>query len=628
MVLLSKRRRFVVGVLIATAIGGVFCLAYHFDLLHGMQLKSNDFLFSAASLHPGAETEKIVIVAIDDKSLDELGHLSSWPRYYHTGIIDVLNRSEARVIVFDILFSEPTPDDEELAAAIRNAGNVVIPFVYTSMSRKPSTIGETIAFGSVLSPLKTLEESAAAVGHANLIPDEDGIVRRVPIAVSSSEQYEPALALSAVAKYLRRPHIIESPIMDKVLPFAGRSIPLDNANSMIINYTSDSAALLSFATVSYADVLRNNINTAAFQDKIVLIGATGAGLGDTFWTPVGRMMNGVEIHASAIQTILTADFLRPSPAVVTFMSILALALLCGLMVLRLRMLWAALGCVFLCIAYFLTTFSLFDNGVVLNMLYPPLAIVGTFVGVNLYNISTERSEKGEITKIFGRFISPPVVDTVLTAMREGELELGGEEQEVTAVFADVRNFTGISERIPPDELVRVLNIYLSTIIDTVLEHNGMINKFGGDSVMALWNVPMEHERHALSATKAAISAQRAIKELQERETTLPKMEFGIGINTGKALAGNMGSEDRLEYSVIGDAVNTASKLANATPGGKIWIGESTYKLVNSHIATKLLEPLAVKGKSQPIQAYEVLDDFGEPISDLQNAIIQPREGQV
>jgi len=615
MVLLSKRRRFIVGVLIATAIGGVFCLAYHFNLLHGMQLKSNDFLFSAASLHPGAEPEKIVIVAIDDKSLDELGHLSSWPRSYHANVIDILAKSEARVIVFDVLFSESTPDDEQMAVSIRNAGNVVIPLVYASMARKPSTIGETITFGSFLHPLKTLEENAAAVGHANLIPDEDGIVRRLPIAVSSSEQYEPALALSAVAKYLRRQQVIESPIMDNVLPFAGRSIPLDDANSMMINYNSDSAATLSFATFSYVDVLRNNINAVNFQDKIVLIGATGAGLGDTFWTPMGRMMNGVEIHAFAIQTILTADFLKPSPAVVTFMSILALALLCSLMVLRLRMLWATIGCVFLCIAYFLITFSLFDNGVVLNMLYPPLTVVGAFVGVNLYNITTERSEKGEITKTFGRFISPSVVYTVLTAMREGDLKLGGEEQEVTAVFADVRNFTGISERMPPGELVRVLNIYLSAIIDAVLGHDGMINKFGGDGVMAIWNVPVEHESHALLATKAAISAQRAIKELQGRETTLPKMEFGIGINTGKALAGNMGSEDRLEYSVIGDAVNTASKLANAAPGGKIWIGDSTYKLVNSHIVTNQLDPLAVKGKSQPIQAYEVLDGWGGPIGD-------------
>jgi len=615
MVLLSKRRRFIAGVIVATAIGGVFCLAYHFNLLHGMQLKSNDFLFSAASLHPGAEPEKIVIVAIDDKSLDELGHLSSWRRSYHANVIDILAESEARVIVFDVLFSEPTPDDEEMAVSIRNAGNVVIPFIYASMSRKPSTIGETIAFGSVLHPLKTLKDSAAAVGHANLIPDEDGIVRRLPIAISSSEQYEPALALSVVAKYLRRQQIIESPIMDNILPFAGRSIPLDDANSMMINYNSDSAATLSFATFSYVDVLRNNINAVNFQDKIVLIGTTGVGLGDTFWTPIGRMMNGIEIHACAIQTILTADFLKPSPAVVTFMSILALALLCSLMVLRLRILWATLGCVFLCIAYFLITFSLFDNGVVLNMLYPPLTVVGAFVGVNLYNITTERSEKGEITRTFGRFISPSVVDTVLTAMREGDLKLGGEEQEVTAVFADVRNFTGISERIPPDELVRLLNIYLSKIIDAVLDYDGMINKFGGDGVMAIWNVPVEHERHALLATKAAISAQRAIKELQGRETTLPKMEFGIGINTGKALAGNMGSEDRLEYSVIGDAVNMASKLANAAPGGKIWIGDSTYKLVNSHIATKLLDPLVVKGKSQPIQAYEVLDGWGGPIGD-------------
>ena len=608
MIGLSKRRRFLAGLVVAAAIGAAFCLVSHFNLLYGMQLQSSDFLFRAANLNPRTEPEKnIVIVAIDDKSLEKLGRFSSWPRSYHAQLIDILAEAEARVVVFDVLFAEPAPDDEELAASIRHAGNVILPRVCTLMVHRSTVTGEAIAFGEVLKPLRTFEESALAVGHANMLPDEDGIVRRLPIIIPNNEHNEPALALAAVAKYLRRPQIIESPAKDNSLPFAGRSISIDSTNSMLINYTGGSAAPLSFETVSYTDVLHDGVTPAVFRDKIVIIGVTSIGLGDTFWTPMGRMMNGIELHASAMHTILTGNFLKRAPPFITIAAILVLALLCGLAVLRLRALWAILSAVFLFIVYFLIAFSFFDHGIVLDMLYPPLTIAGTFAGVNIYNVTSERSEKREITRTFGRYISPSVVDNILAALGESGLKLGGEEHEVTVAFADVRGFTSISEKLHPEELVEALNTYLSIIIKAILKYDGIINKFGGDSVMAIWNVPVECEEHALLATKAAISAQCAIRKLQDKEIALPKMEFGIGINTGEVVAGNMGSEDRLEYSVIGDAVNTAARLASATPGGKVWIGDSTFSLVKDYITAMPLEPLSVKGKRKPIQAYEVAD---------------------
>jgi class 3 adenylate cyclase len=212
-----------------------------------------------------------------------------------------------------------------------------------------------------------------------------------------------------------------------------------------------------------------------------------------------------------------------------------------------------------------------------------------------------------MARTFGRYISPPVVDKILTALENDELKLGGQQQEATVAFADVRGFTGISENMQPEELVRVLNIYLSTVIQAVLNHGGMVNKFGGDSVMAIWNAPTLCEEHALSATKAAIDIQRAVKELQEREAELPKMDFGIGINTGKVVAGNMGSEDRLEYSVVGDAVNIAARITSLAEAGKVWISSGTYELVKDYIVAKPLEPFVVKGKREPIVAYEVTD---------------------
>jgi len=607
-----KKKRFIIGLFVAIVIGAAFCLAFHFNLLYSMQLQSSDFLFKAAGLERGtAPEEKIVIVSIDDKSLEQLGRFSLWPRSHYAELIDAITEAKARVIVLDILFSEPAPGDEQLTASISNAGNVILPLIDTS------TVNDSAAkTGSFLRPLPVFAARAVALGHANVFPDADGVVRRLPILSRNATNSEPSLALAAVTKYLRLPGLTEPPTGDGVLPFAGRLIPINANNEMLINYIGgqqEAGGIANFQTVSFVDVLQGEIAPASFADKIVVVGATATGLGDTFWTPMGRMMNGIEVHASAIHTILSGDFLKPAPSAVTIASILILALLCGLAMLRLRVAWATLATVLLCLAYFLIAFSFFDQGIVLNMLYPPLALLGTFVGVNLYNVVSEQSEKREITKTFGRYISPPVVDKILAAVAEDKLKLGGEEHEITVAFADVRGFTGISEKMPPEELVRVLNTYLSIVIQAVLKNDGIINKFGGDSIMAIWNVPTACERHALLATKAAIDAQRAIKQLEASETNLPKMDFGIGINTGKAVAGNMGSEDRLEYSVIGDAVNIAARLASATLGGKVWIGANTFEQVKDYVTAKPLEALTVKGKREPIKAYEIIDFQSEKV---------------
>jgi adenylate cyclase len=616
MVRISKRRkRFITGVLAAVAVGLVFCVISHFNLLHGIHLKSGDFLYRTADSDTTTGSDKpIVIVAIDDRSLEQLGRFSSWPRSYHSQLVNILAENGARIIAFDILFSEPSPDDDdELAASIKQAGNVILPFVGTMEVPPSAAMSEANGSGKIIKSLESFEKNALAVGHANISPDEDGIVRRLPILLANSEGYDTALALTAIAKYLRRPQIIESTVEDNYLSFAGRSIPLDDTNRMMINYTDNPASSGDIIAVSYVDVLRNDFSPDTFNDKIVLIGVTAIGFGDTFWTPVGRIMSGVEIHARAMRTILSGDFLKPATAPVTYLSILLLAVLCGLAVLRFRVLWATLSTVFLGIIYILAAFYFFDRGIVVDMLYPPLAMAGAFVGVNLYSVTSEQLEKREIARTFGRYVSPSVAKKILNAVDEGSLRLGGEECTVSVLFADVRNFTGFSEKTNPQELVYILNRYLSEIIRVVLQHDGMVNKFGGDSIMAIWNVPVGCPEHALAAARAAVRAQQAVSELPEMEENLPKIEFGMGINTGNVVAGNMGSVDRLEYSVIGDAVNIAARLADTAPGGTVWIGAGTFELTQDYVSARPLAPLSLKGKREKYQAYEV-------IAILENAI--------
>lgn len=606
-----KRKRFFTGLYVSACIGLLLCIALWFDLFSGLQIRSTDYFFKVGSIDKHSDSvERIVIVGIDDKSLDKLGQISSWPRSDHAKLIDILNEADARVIAFDVLFAESTSDDECLAASMRNAGNVILPVVYTYKANANMGAGGLKGTGMCIMPLGIFEDNAAALGHANVFPDGDGVVRRLPIILGSGGNNEPSLALATTSEYLNNPQASEYPINNDTLSFLGRSIPLDNNHGMIINYVAGSLAIdkpTIFEEVSYVDVLRGEVDPLIFKDKIVLVGATAVGIGDVFWTPTGEMMNGIEIHANAIQTILSANFLKPLDRGITGLSVLLLALFSGLITLRLKVRWAIGSTVLIFAIYLFFAFTCFDNGIMMNMIYPPVAIVGSFMGICIYNYASERSEKNRITQTFGRYISTPVVNKILSAVENDELKLGGEQSEVTVAFADIRGFTGMSENTQPQELVRILNIYLSIVIDSVLKYDGMVNKFGGDSIMAVWNAPTRCEKHALMAVKAAMDAQNIIEMLHYKDTSLPQIDFGIGVNTGLAIAGNLGSESRSEYSVIGDAVNIAARLTSAAKGGKIWIGAGTYDLVKSNVQVKALAPLELKGKSELIQAYEVLD---------------------
>jgi adenylate cyclase len=608
MALTFGRRRFLIGIAITLSFGILLALAFHFNLLHTLQQRGGDLTFQAASLEQEpAPSESIIIVGIDDTSLEKLGHFPSWPRSYHAELIEILTEAGARVIVFDLLFAEPTPSDEQLATAIKDADNVVLPVIGMTMGADSLVKRRLTQASGFIRPIDILEQEAVALGHANVFPDSDGVVRKIPAVLGEGDDAEPALALAAVAKYLRRPEVMESPIKDNVLPFAGRFLPVVSDRSMLINYMDGShnaSGLAHFHIIPFVDVIEGNIDFNVFKDKMVIIGATASGLGDIFWTPAGKMA-GVEIHAMAMQTILSGNFLKPIHPALTIAFILVFSLLSGLLALRLKLLQAIPLTSSLLIVYLLIAFALFDNGIVPDVLYPPLAIVITFAGVNLYNVTMERAEKSKIAEMFGRYTSPAVAEKLLKTLAEGELMLGGEEQDVTVAFADVCGFTGISERMPPEKLVEALNTYLSVIIKVVHENDGMINKFGGDSVMAVWNAPLPSANHALQATRAAVIIQRAIAALRAEEEDLPALEFRIAINTGKAVAGNMGSKERTEYSVIGDTVNTAAHLASLVPGSKIWIGAETFELAKDAVKAKPLLPLAIKGKREQIQAYEI-----------------------
>ncbi len=576
-----KQRRLRNHTLILLGVGVVFALIVLFvQPFASFNWQLKDSLFTTTAPSP-----KIVIVTIDDETLATYGRLSEWSRSLHAQAIDNLSAANASVIGFDVLFAEPAAGDADLATAISDAGNVVLVTVGTDLV---SLEGGTV-FSDFLTPTTDLADAAAALGHANVLVDGDGVVRRFPVTASDND--EDAYSHLAVA------------MLSVALDEAPQHIPVDGTGSTRINYVGGPG---SFPRISYKDVIAGNFDPGLVLGKIVLIGTTAAGEGDLFLTPAsGGRMFGVEAHANAIDTILTGRFITDSGMGVTMLAILLPTVICGLLLPQL----ALKECGLIGIA-FLGAFSgvvliAFSRGYILDVIYAPTALVLLLIGVVICRITAERASRSEVTSLFGKYVSPQVAQAIIELSDQDALALNGENREVTVFFADVRGFTQLSSQLSPHNLVDVLNTYFSAIIDRISANEGMVNKFAGDNIMAVWNAPQSQPEHAFLAVKTALESQEAIEEINQRLSNPSPVQFGIGVNTGETIAGSVGSKGRAEYTVIGDAVNVASRICSATPGGRVWIGWQTFEKVKEMVVATELEPQYFKGKEEALTVYEV-----------------------
>jgi adenylate cyclase len=239
------------------------------------------------------------------------------------------------------------------------------------------------------------------------------------------------------------------------------------------------------------------------------------------------------------------------------------------------------------------------------VLYPTLTLGVVYVTDILYMIVREQSDKKFVKELFGRYVSPQISKEIVNLASGGELNLGGQEIEATVLFADIRNFTTLSERKTPQKVVEMLNACLPIVIESIVQNGGLVNKFAGDNLMGVWNAPQPCQNHALLAIRAAWDAQRKMSTEETKNSKISGVQFGIGINTGIVLAGNVGSTGRVEYTVIGDAVNLASRICGGAPGGEIVIGPETYRQVKDLIEVEALEPQMFKGKTQPVPVFRV-----------------------
>jgi adenylate cyclase len=597
----NKRRALHASILIGT--GSLFVLIIAFI----QPFYTFNLWFSDQFVSSGNSSPNIVVAGIDDDTLAKFGKWSDWPRSLHAQAVNNLENAGASVIGFDIIFTDSSSADQAFTDSLQKAGNVVLAGAGTN---RISVKNSAVTYKDFLLPTIDLYHASSNIGHVNIIPDPDGKVRRIPLILQKQEgDTFPSLGLATLFTLFHQTPPEKYALVDNNLNLLMREIPLDSSYSMRLNYT---AAEKKPTFISYGDVINDDFEASLVKNKIVLIGMTETGDIDQFSIPNSAVrIPGVYIHAATIDTILLTQFLTDVPLDTTVILILLLIILCAI-VLPLFGTWRRTDVlkgtgflVALLVIYIVVCASLAGQGYIMNVLYPSLLLIGLYITNILFIVIQEQTDKRFVKDLFGRYVSPQISKEIVSLANNGGLKLGGEEREVTVMFADIRNFTSISEKMSPDGVVAMLNSCLPILIDAIVENKGLVNKFAGDNLMGVWNAPQPQAEYSRLAVKAALEAQRNMFKMCKNNPNLSNVQFGIGINTGKALAGNVGSLGRAEYTVIGDEVNLASRICSVTPGGEIYIGPETYSQTKQYFTVEALEPQVFKGKTKPIGIYRV-----------------------
>ena len=516
--------------------------------------------------------ENVVILAIDDKSLQEIGR---WP-WQREVFVDLFSKFDnAAVVGVDIGFFEDYNKniDEQLGDTIKNSKTkFILPVEYTKFEQ-----GKGIELLRTISPIK---EGAYSIGFINVFTDSDGITRKIPLRIEGDESYN-SFALEVYKAFLNR----ELKYKEK---------------NLLINFIGKPN---SFETISIADFI-NNKTIIDLKNKIVLIGATSPDLHDDYFVPTsyGKSMPGVEVHANALQTMITKSFLYEQSKTSIIIVIWVLCIVLSLLFSSIKLLKLSLPlAIILAFAYIFAAIFAFKKGIILNTIYPLFSIVFTYSSIILVNYNIERRERKRVTDTFGRYVSKEVADEIL---KSEKIDLKGQEKEITILFADIRGFTSLSEKLKPHEVVNMLNNYLGSMTEAVLENKGTLDKYIGDCIMAVFNSPTNQPDHIIRAIKTAINMQKAVEKVSKRKK-VPKIQCGIGINTGEAIVGNIGSEKRLDYTAIGDSVNLASRLCSIAKPNQIIIPDFVYQKVKDKVKAKKVGEVKLKGKEKPVLVYEI-----------------------
>ncbi len=466
--------------------------------------------------------------------------------------------------------------------------------------------------------IRPFSEAAGYTGYFNFSQDSDGITRRMPTVMQYNGKCYAPLSLIALSAYYGMPLHLEIGSFGEVLSACIGDrvcIPTDDEGHMMINYRGKDHL---FPYISVTDILHGRVPVEELRDKIVIVGATAVATSDVKSTPVSTSFPGPEIHATVIDSILAEDFLyRPSYyQALNVLIILLCGLVLGFFLTRAGVIAGAVTGMIMMTGYLFLGVLLFCSfGSVLSLGYPVLVIVLVYVGVTAYKYFVEEGKKRFIQNTFSKYLAPTVVKQLIES--PDKVELGGEQRDITAFFSDVQGFTSISENLSPQALVELLNEFLTEMTDIILQHEGTVDKFEGDAIIAFFGAPNVLENHAQTATSACIEMQARLITLRKDwlDKGWPELNMRIGLCSGLAVVGNMGSKNRMDYTMMGDTVNTAARLegVNKIYGVYMLISESTRERLDSRIVCREIDSIHVVGKQKSITIFEPLG-FQESVS--------------
>ncbi len=570
-------------------------------------------------------SDQIVIVGIDDETFNALDERYPFPREYYAKLIDNLTLAGAKLIVFDLEFTESTNnfDDELLAQTAAKHQNVVFAGKIIETSGRDT-------HQQLLTPVYPIMLHNLSWGVVNLGTDEDGVMRRYSLFHDFAQKNQYTLGVAALAN--RRVYQAD---WDKHIQSSGghlkvtdKKIPIVGNNETLINYFGPAHH---FPYVAFSSVIDDSLTAmpgymgyemdefydlveqGIFHDKIVLIGADTAELHDYFSTPFSSSIQtpGVEIHANFIEMVLQNKYLSHVDFWLYLGIQAVLAILLWFVWNRVKPVWGAIILLILAPTLYFAAYLLFiQAAMILPIVQSLLLFFVLYIVALVKQYLASLKEKRFIRNAFQQYMAPELVDKLLKEPKS--LQYGGSLQEVTVLFSDIRSFTTYSENHKPQETVQILKEYLTAMVDTITHNDGIVDKFVGDEIMALYGTPVPLPNPALSACKTALQMRERLSQLQRkwREEGREDFEIGIGINTGQAVVGNLGSEQIFDYTAIGDTINLGARLEAINKEydteKHIIISEFTYAQVEDLVEARFLDEVKVKGKNQAVKIYELI----------------------
>lgn len=588
--------------------------------------------------------ENIAVIVIDDKSIER--HRWPWSRELYAEIFEYLQYASPKLIGYDAILSSSDNSESDIVLfnRLKLIDNLVVGFSPLSEINKNSdnymdkfqkkfqikiNDKRTTIYPSIYNSIsKFPQEYFNAVkytGSVNVNQDYDGYLRRADSVVRVGNINYPSLALRMYLLLNNADRItlnntnVTVDDTNLVIPSASLSVGMQNFTRYYKRYPNSEYTHKKYSAIDILDSLNNLkqgkkpiIDPAEFKNKIIFVGANAKGAGlaleDALPTPILQRHPGVDIQATYLDNLINNEFLKTTSFIQDLAIIIFISLISFILISRLSIFKSILALIFIGILYFAITVFCYRNGIAPNVITPLAIQLITMIFGYSYKFIIEGRNKEKIKNAMGKYLSQDIMKSVVQNI--DDIKLGGKRANVTVLFADIRGFTSMSEKMTAEEVSVILNEYFSEIEPIITKYNGVINKFIGDAVMAIFGEPIQDINHPQNAVKCACEMLKKVDQLQSKWLFegKPKIEIGIGINTGDAFVGNIGSEKRLEYTVIGDTVNLASRIEsyNKVYKTNLLISSSTYSYVSNITDVIKIADVTIRGKSKKMDIYEVL----------------------